>query len=418
MEPEAKHSRITMMICLIIAGESIFSLPFHIPRYFRPSFLEALALSNAELGDIFAAYGLTAMLAYVPGGFLADRFSPRKLMSLSLWATAAGGIPLMMFPSFFVLQLLFAYWGLTSILMFWAAMIRATRDLGATSHQGRAFGILDGGRGLVAAAAATLTVWILGQSLETSSEIAMVAAREQALRQVIGFYMGLTCMAGALCWFWIPEAPPAGPRDRQNHVLLALKSPALWLQAGIVICAYCGYKGIDNYALYAKDVLEMDEVGAAQFGAWTAYLRPIGAISAGFLADRFRARHMITSLFAVLLFVYLALGAGSLFLPAAILVLNLILSYLAVFALRGIYFALLQESHIDKRATGAAVGVISVVGYTPDIFFGSIAGRILDGAPGAEGHGNYFLFLALLSFFGLVCVFFLSRRISHPASQP
>lgn len=245
-----------------------------------------------------------------------------------------------------------------------------------------------------------------------------MSARQEALRQVIAFYMGLTILAGGLCWFWIPEAPPAEAQKQENHILLALKSPSLWLQAGIVICAYCGYKGIDNYALYAKDVLQMDEVEAARFGAWTAYLRPIGAISAGFLADRLRARHMIAGLFAALLLVYVVLGIGSLLLPAAILILNLIVSYLAVFALRGIYFALLQEAQIDKRATGAAVGVISVIGYTPDIFFGSISGRILDGAPGAEGHGNYFLFLSLLAALGLVCTLLLARRISRtlPAS--
>lgn len=413
MDPERKHSPVALMICLVLAGESIFSLPFHIPRYFRPTFLDALSLSNAELGDVFAAYGLTAMLAYFPGGFLADRFSPRKLMSFSLWATAAGGIPLLMFPDVPTLKLLFAYWGITTILMFWAAMIRTTRDLGASSHQGRAFGILDGGRGLVAAGAATCSVWMLGQGLENAGAIDLMAARQMALREVIWFYIGLTCAAGACCWIWLPELPPPVPTATQNRDFSVLKSPGVWLQAGIVVCAYCGYKGIDNYALYASDVLQMDEVQAAQFGAWSAYLRPVGAISAGFFADRWRARHLVAVLFVLLLLLYLILGSGSFFLPSAILVLNLVLSYLAVFALRGIYFALMQEAEIDKNATGAAVGVISVVGYTPDVFFGPISGRILDAAPGAAGHANYFLFLAALALLGLACVLFLSRRIAH-----
>lgn len=418
MDPERKHSPIAMMICLVFAGEAIFSLPFHIPRYFRPTFLSALSLSNADLGDVFSAYGITAMLAYFPGGFLADRFSPRWLMSFSLWATAAGGIPLMWFPTVATLKILFAYWGLTTILMFWAAMIRATRDLGASSHQGRAFGILDGGRGLVAAAAATFSVWMLGEGLAHATGLDLQAARQAALREVIGFYMALTIAAGICCWFWIPQSPRAATQKAQSGTFTALRSPVLWLQAGIVVCAYCGYKGIDNYALYARDVLQMNEVEAARFGAWSAYLRPVGAIAAGFLADRLRARHLIAALFAILGVVYLTLGTGSSVLPSAILVLNLLLSYLAVFALRGIYFALLEEAQVEKNATGAAVGVISVVGYTPDIFLGPIAGRILDHAPGAAGHGHYFLFLAVLGWGGLGCAVWLSRRIAQTEAVP
>jgi hypothetical protein len=41
-------------LALILAGEVIFSLPFHIPRFFRPTLLETFELSNTQLGDIFA----------------------------------------------------------------------------------------------------------------------------------------------------------------------------------------------------------------------------------------------------------------------------------------------------------------------------------------------------------------------------
>ena len=56
------------------------------------------------------------------------------------------------------MSVLYAYWGVTTILLFWAAMIRATREWGGASQQGRAFGILDGGRGAVAAGIA-YTMW-------------------------------------------------------------------------------------------------------------------------------------------------------------------------------------------------------------------------------------------------------------------
>ena len=84
--------RVLHIMVLILAGEMIFSLPFHTARFFRPTLLEAFDFSNTELGDAFAVYGICAMLAYFPGGALADRYPARKLISASLLATAAGGL--------------------------------------------------------------------------------------------------------------------------------------------------------------------------------------------------------------------------------------------------------------------------------------------------------------------------------------
>ena len=101
----------------------------------------------------------------------------------------------------------------------------------------------------------------------------------------------------------------------------------------------------------------------------------------------------------------------------AIIYLNFFATYIAVYALRGIYFALLEENNTPKYLTGAAVGLISLVGYTPDVFFGPISGRILDANPGLVGHQNYLMFLAAISAVGLctvVCVVWLRRRgIEH-----
>ena len=139
------------MFSLVIAGELVFALPFNFPRFFRPSMLEAFGFTNTQLGDLFAVYGVTAMIAYFPGGALADHFSARTLMAGSLFATAAGGLYMSTFPGAVQMALLYGYWGFTTIFLFWGALIRATREWGGNSSQGVAFGILDGGRGVVAA---------------------------------------------------------------------------------------------------------------------------------------------------------------------------------------------------------------------------------------------------------------------------
>lgn len=383
----------------------VFSLPFHVARFFRPTVLDVFNLSNTTLGDIFAVYGVTAMLSYFPGGAIADHFSARKLLALSLWTTALGGLYMAQFPDQFGLSILFAYWGVTSILLFWAALIRATREWGGTFAQGRAFGFLDGGRGLVAAGAASFAVLIFSMLLPTEIEATTELQRKYALQSVIYIYTVMTFLTGVLVWWLVPNnsnnniAESVHPLSCMNQVL---RQRVVWLQAIIVICAYCGYKGLDNYALYGVEVLGMNEVESAQFTSIAAYLRPIAAIAAGFLADRLITSNVVKTSFLLLLVSYALLSFLSPSLSITNIIYgNLILTFAAVYGIRGVYFALLEETNVTFNITGTAVGLISVIGFTPDIFFHSIAGRLLDAAPGLEGHQHFFAMLAVIAAIGM-----------------
>ncbi|MCH8891712.1 MAG: MFS transporter [Myxococcales bacterium] len=400
----------------------MFGLPFHIPRYFRATVLEVFGLSNTQLGDLFAVYGVTATLAYFPGGPLADRFPARKLMASSLFATGIGGLYLSTIPGPFGMAILYGYWGVTTILLFWAGLIRATREWGNAHEQGRAFGILDAGRGLVAAGLASLAVIVFGWFLPAEADFMTAAERLAALKSVIHFYTAATLIAGLLCWISVPDEDDRRGPSRTgafSGIRHVVRTPSVWAQALIVVCAYCGYKGLDNYSLYAVQVLGLSELDAARFTAATAYIRPIAAIAAGLMADRFNARRVIGGLFIAMMISYGALSriAAS---PELmnILYANIFISYFGVFGLRGVYFALLEETRIPNHRTGTAVGLISVVGYTPEIFFGPISGRILDHSPGITGHLNYFLLLTGISAVGVVIVLVLMSLLKNAAKQP
>ena len=96
---------------------------------------------------------------------------------------------------------------------------------------------------------------------------------------------------------------------------------------------------------------------------------------------------------------------------------NVVVTLCAVFALRGIYFALLEETRTPRHITGAAVGLVSVVGFTPDIFFAPIAGRILDANPGIEGHMDLFMLLAAIAVVGIGVVLWLLRLQRNNSEQ-
>ncbi|WP_442505841.1 MFS transporter [Novipirellula sp. SH528] len=413
------------MLALVIAGEAIFFLPFVIARVFRPTLLEVFGISNLELGLAFAAYGVVAMLAYFPGGPLADAFAARKLMMVALLSTTLGGLLMATIPSLGIMKWLYAYWGLTTILLFWASMIRATREIGGETFSGTAFGILDGGRGLVAAASGTIAVLIYSFLLRGDSASATLAERTRAFQLVILFFAGFTFASAVLVWYALRagESPSAAiePKITFSGAMAVLKMPAVALQAVIIVCAYVGYKGLDDLSLYAKEVLGYDEVTAAHTSTVSMWMRPVAAILAGIVADRSRISWITAFSFLVM-----AVGAGAIasgvFKPGMTFAFfsTIIATSAAVFALRGLYFAIMQEGHVPFHYTGTAVGVVSAIGYTPDVFMGPLMGKLLDDSPGALGHQHLFAVVALFALIGLVaslCFHWVANRQSDELAR-
>ena len=62
----------------------------------------------------------------------------------------------------------------------------------------------------------------------------------------------------------------------------------------------------------------------------------------------------------------------------------------------------MEKGEIPLLLTGTAVGVVSLIGYTPDIFIGPLMGYFLDEYPGALGHQCVFALLAVFSLVGFL----------------
>ncbi len=400
--------KIKAIFILIIAGESIFFLPFVIPRLFRPTVLAFFDMTNFELGSYFSTYGFVAVGAYLLGGPLADRFPASKLMSTALVATGIGGVVLLLFPTKHTLFYLYPYWGLTTILLFWASLLRATRIVGGADQQGFMFGLLDGGRGLFAAIVGTVGVWLFSVFVEGDINTLTDIDRNQAFLKMMIFISSFVFIAALLVFFALREfdhADGAAPRDKINtkDIISVAKIPSVWLQSVIIICAYCGYKITDDFSLLAQDVLGYNEVQAAGISTLTFWVRPFAAVSIGLMADRVGSSRML-----VICFIMMILGSGSIAffsgtsVIAVIIISSILLTAIAIYAMRGLYFAIMEEARIPLSFTGTAVGLASIIGYLPDIFMGPIMGFLLDRSPGYAGHQDLFLMMVGISVIGLV----------------
>lgn len=405
------------IVLLILAGESIFILPFVLARIFRPTFLDVFQVNNFQLGTCFSIYGVVALLSYLYGGAIADKFSPRKLIAVALFLTALGGLLMATFPSFLVLKWLFGYWGFTTIFLFWGAMIKATRVWGGSANQGRAFGFLEGGRGFVAASIGAIGVFIFALFLPVDIQSASLLERQEAFRFVVLFSSFLVAFIGLLVFIFLKyDTAESLETTASTHsfanIRLVMKLPSVWLLMIIVLCAYVGYKLTDIFSLYASDIMLFDEVEAAQVGTFQLYLRPIVCIAIGLLADKTRSSLWLNIGFATMLVGATIFASGGITANLNfIFFLSLIITATGTYAVRTLYFAVMQEAKIPLALTGTAVGVVSVVGFTPDIFVGPIMGYFLDSNPGIVGHQQVFVMLAFFSLVGLFASFRFSRII-------
>ena len=403
-----KKGSILSITLLILSGELIYLLPYVLPRIFRPTFLEVFNLNNLQLGSLFSVYGIIALLSYVYGGVISDKFQPKKLMSYSLFFTSFGGLVLASYPSYFVLQILYGYWGFTTVFLFWGAMIKATRVWGGTDNQGQAFGFLDGGRGLVAASMGSLGILIFSVFLTNDIELTSLTERKEAFRYVILFSSFMIFLTG----LWVLFFMDSNQKDQKNNVISSntfsniktvLKIQSVWLIMIIIISAYIGYRVTDIYSLYASDVMFFNQIEAANVSSLQLYLRPLVCILIAMLADK-------SSYIYFIIFGFVTMLIGSTIFAFGIVQLNmnfvfylsLIIVATGTYAIRALYFSIMQEGRIPLLLTGTAVGLISVVAYTPDIFAPPIFGYFLDKYPGLLGHQYVFTISVLFSILGLL----------------
>ncbi len=238
-------------------------------------------------------------------------------------------------------------------------------------------------------------------------EAASIAEKTQVFRSVIYGYTFITAVMGIYIWFAFKSSVhnestlgkyESNPGKNWRPLFVNIKKvfsfPSIWLQALIVLCAYVGYKGFDHYTLFAVDVYGYDEIEAATLLTLGSWSRPFAAIAAGLLVDRFHVVKMVSICFILLLASDLYFAFATPMLDFAwIFIGNVLITCIAIFAIRGLYFAIYEEVKMPLTMTGTAVGMVSVIGFTPDIFILFVAGWLMDQTPGLQGHQHYFMFL-------------------------
>ena len=415
MTETSAGKRYFQLATVVVAAGAIYPL-IYLRQNFEVSILESFGITIGQLSQCYSLIGVIFVLTYVPSGWLADRVSPRLLVVFSLTMTGLLGLWFSSMPSFGALQIIFAGWGIATGLTFWSSHIKVVTLLAKHNEQGRFFGILDGGRGLVEAALATIAVAWFAYGIGTRR-----IATDLALQQVIYMYVTFLLVLAPIVYFALDDNRPDDSSHKKADInfladiKVILGKEEVWLSAFCILAGYQLFWATYSFSAYMQQNFGMTAVTVGSITVAKLWMRPIGAATAGFAGDYLDREKVL----ATLLVAAAAALAGIAVLPTSASIIALLGVVLLVgiltYAVRGIFWATLDSCNIPARIKGLAIGAISLIGYSPDIYLPLINAALLEKYPGQTGYSIYFTGIAFVGLLGAAAAWRLKTIVARQA---
>ncbi|KJK15359.1 MFS transporter [Pseudomonas sp. 2(2015)] len=398
-------------LILILGGGTVYKLANLKDAFYVPM-QEFMGLSHTQIGLLLSANAIIATGLFVVGGMLADRFDTRKLIPLGLIGTGALGLYLATFPPFSSLMLVFCLLAVCADCIYWPALLKAIRGLGNDQEQGRMFGLLEGGRGVVDTLVAFSALGVF----------VALGSGEHGLKAAILFYALIDIAAGVLTWFLLKGNQAQAQTSAKNplaNLMQAIKVPAIWLVSFNVFMVYIVYCGLTYFIPYLKEVYGLPVALVGAYGIINQYmLKILGGPAGGFIADKhFKSpsRYLKWAFLALLpmMAIILLVPKSPGFIYAGMAA-TLSFAFI-VFSMRGVFWAPMGEVGIAPHITGSAFGIGCLIGYAPGMFAYVGYGALLDHFPGQQGYNYVFVAMMLLALIGFAIASRLQRLVRKAA---
>ena len=402
---KANFRKYLTLFIVALAGGIITKLPYLRETYMEP-LSQATGATYTQLGLIMSAYGIVNFICYFPGGVLADKFSCKTLIVISCFGTALAGFWYWTLPSFIWLVVIHAVFAITTVFTFWAAMVKSINRLGTEEEQGRLFGLLEGGRGLIGTLVAFGSVAVFGIASDAIG----------GMKNAILYYSILMAVAGVLAVIFLendkPVATEAGsvkPLNKKDFIEVA-KMPRVWLCGALGICNYSALIFHGYITGYLSNAFGLSDTVVGNLSVIRTYvMMMLGAFVAGFIADKIGSRIKLIkwafvgmAIFASLYVLIPTHGAG-----VPLVICNFVVYGLFLYSIKAMYFSTIDEVLVPKRLAGTASGIISLCTYAPEVFLYTVSGNIVDKyvntATPLRGYHICFIMMAVLSVIGFIC---------------
>lgn len=397
------------LILISIAGTMIYGLPYF-RSYYYDAYLQTYGLTNSQMGMFGSIFGIMGACSYLFGGVVADMFSARKLMTISMILTGLGGLLHLFHPSYLMLVGIYFLWGFTSLFAFWPALLKVLRSLANEDEQSKAYGFMDATRGITNAVQLAVTLAIFNALSKKASDLA-------GLNGVVIFYSAICIVMGIGLYFVLDEKKlQTGSDDADDEskfsfaiVKQVLKMPVVWLLSLVVCCSYTMPILFYYFTPYATANLGMTAAAGAMVTMLAQYVRPVACVVGGVAADKIgRANVMYGTmgimLASTLVLIFAKSMANAVFIGICACI------YFGMYGAYSLVFSMFDECGIPKYMSGTAIGLICTIGYMPEFFCPLLAGKVLD-TYGNAGYHILFIFLAVMMVIGLILLTFYKRLV-------
>lgn len=395
---ESRMKKYITIIALGLSGSSIYFLPY-IKYVFYDAQLEAMGINNLQSGLLLTVYTIGNMILYIPGGVLADKFSPKKALVISLLSTA-----LLIFLYAFTLNfsLAMVIWFLLSFstaFVFWASLMKAVRMIGDDEEQGFMYGLYYACNGLTGALIQAVALFVFNQYTDVTKGF-MGAC-------IVGGVFNV--VAGISLFFLLDDKGVSVPTEEEGgkfqlgDVKVLLTKPIVWVVSVTILCGYGIYSSASYFTPYLTNVIGVSTTQSGVATILRNYVFMLLAPLGGLFADK--VLRSTSKWLSISFFLLSILYGGVLLLPESIsstmaIVYSLIPGAIGLM-MYGVIFSVVSEAKIPRKMTGTIIGLTSIIGYTPDFFYSFIFGKWLDDY-GNLGYQKIFLFLAASAFLGAI----------------
>ena len=397
------------LILISIAGTMIYGLPYF-RSYYYDAYLQTYGLTNSQMGMFGSIFGIMGACSYLFGGVVADMFSARKLMTISMILTGLGGLLHLFHPSYLMLVGIYFLWGFTSLFAFWPALLKVLRSLANEDEQSKAYGFMDATRGITNAVQLAVTLAIFNALSKKASDLA-------GLNGVVIFYSAVCIVMAIGLYFVLDEKKlqtgSDGAEDESKFsfaiVKQVLKMPVVWLLSLVVCCSYTMPILFYYFTPYATANLGMTAAAGAMVTMLAQYVRPVACVVGGVAADKIgRANVMYGTMGIMLVSTLVLIFARSM--TNAVFIGICACIYFGMYGAYSLVFSMFDECGIPKYMSGTAIGLICTIGYMPEFFCPLLAGKVLD-TYGNAGYHILFIFLAAMMVIGLILLTFYKRLV-------
>ena len=370
-------------ILLILIGSAIFLLPYARIVYYD-ELIGYLEITPLQLGSVLAIYGTFSTIGTFFSGLLADRYSAKWCLVISLLATGAGGFILLSKPSYYGFMGLYMLWGLSITLTYNSPHYKAIRYVGSAKSQGKLFGSVGGLRFLVSGLFGMAAAVIYSNTITEESTI------PGFVNVVIFFTAVYFVIAFLIIVLWKKDKPlPLEERFRPSDAIPVLKHPATWFIGFIIYGVYAMGRCLDLLAPYMKETLQISPDVTAYINTVRAYFCAVGSgIILGILLDRSKHKILLCQIFtAIAVIGWLAMAT----LPTqgitwhVVFCVALLVGVTAQFGAYLTAFSLLEGANVPKKITGSIIGVAISIGFLPDIIINYLSNYLANLYGPADG---------------------------------